>query len=115
MQGKRRITKAYRNARSLVATMGRSRGSARPCIEACLKHFNVYKNADDAAAAGWTLAAIQEQLGERNLYGDVGSRRSSMRLRDIMIAAFVSLCASRGQTDRESGRNRLPLPARRWF
>jgi len=80
MQGKRRIAKAYQNARSLVATMGRGRSSARPCIEACLKHFNVHKNADDAAAAGWTLAAIQEQLGERNLYG----RR---RLKEIADAA----------------------------
>lgn len=67
--GKQRIAKAYHDARLLIATIDRDRGSARPRIEACLKHFNVYKNAGDAAAAGWMLAAIQERVGERDLYG----------------------------------------------
>jgi hypothetical protein len=68
-QGKLRIANAYRDARSLVATIDHDSGSARPRIEACLNHFNVCKSADDAAAAGWMLAAIQERVGERDLYG----------------------------------------------
>jgi carbamate kinase len=66
---KQRITSAYNDARSLIATIECDRGSARPRIEACLKHFNIYKNAGDVAAAGWMLAAIEERVGERNLYG----------------------------------------------
>lgn len=69
VQGKRRIAKAYQDARSLVATIDRDRGSARPRIEACLKHFKIHKNADDAVAAGWMLVAIQERVSERDLYG----------------------------------------------
>lgn len=68
-QGKRHIAKAYQEARALVVTIDRDRGSARPRIEACLKHFNIHKNADDEAAAGWMLAAIQERVSERDLYG----------------------------------------------
>jgi hypothetical protein len=68
-QGKGQIAKAYQEARALVATIDRDRGSARPRIEACLKRFNIHKNADDEAAAGWMLAAIQERVSERNLYG----------------------------------------------
>ncbi|MCZ7448137.1 hypothetical protein [Rhizobium rhizogenes] len=68
-QGKQRMAKAYHDARSLMATMDRHRGSARPPVEACLEHFNLHKNADNAAAAGWMLAAIQERVSERNLYG----------------------------------------------
>ncbi|MCZ7448353.1 hypothetical protein [Rhizobium rhizogenes] len=68
-QGKQRIANAYHDGRSLIATIDRDHGSARPRIEACLAHFNLYKNADNAAAAGWMLAAIQERVGERDLYG----------------------------------------------
>ncbi len=68
-QGKQYIAKNYRNARSLVATIDRDRGSVRPRIEACLEQFNTYKKAGDAASAGWMLAAIQERVSERNLYG----------------------------------------------
>lgn len=64
-----RIAKACREARSLIATIDHDRSSARPRIEACLKHFNIHKNADDAAAAGWMIAAIQERVSERDLYG----------------------------------------------
>lgn len=69
LQGKQQIAKAYQDARSLVATIDRDHGSARPRIEACLRHFNIHKNVDDEAAAGWMLAAIQERVTERDLYG----------------------------------------------
>jgi len=69
VQGKLRIANAYRDARSLIETIDHDCGSARPRVEACLKQFNAYKNADDEAAAGWMLAAIQERVGERNLFG----------------------------------------------
>ncbi|TWB46403.1 hypothetical protein FBZ98_11251 [Rhizobium sp. ERR 922] len=83
-QGKRRIARTYQDARSLVATIDRDRGSARPRIGACLNHFNIHKNADDAAAAGWMLAAIEERVGERDLYG----RR---RLKEIVDTAVHEL------------------------
>ncbi|WP_411906551.1 hypothetical protein [Rhizobium mayense] len=86
-QGKRRIARTYQNARSLVATIDRDRGSARPRIEACLKHFNVHKNADDEAAAGWMLAAIEERVGERDLYG-------WRRLKEIVDTAVHELLLS---------------------
>ncbi|GES53612.1 hypothetical protein Rhsp01_62610 [Rhizobium sp. NBRC 114257] len=87
VQGKRQIAKAYREARALVATIDRDRGSARPRIEACLKHFNMHKNVDDQAAAGWMLAAIQERVSERNLYG-------WRRLAEIVDAAVQELLLS---------------------
>jgi hypothetical protein len=68
-QGKQHIAKNYRNARSLMATIDRDRGSLGPRIEVCLKQFHAYKKAGDAASAGWMLAAIQERVSERNLYG----------------------------------------------
>lgn len=68
-QGKPHIANAYRNARSLVATIDRDCGSARPRIEACIERFNIYKNAGDAASAGWMLAAVQERVGEHDVYG----------------------------------------------
>ncbi len=77
VEGKRRIAKTYREARSLIATIDHDRGSACPRIEACLKHFNSHKNADDAVAAGWMIAAIQERVSERDLYG--WRRKSWMR------------------------------------
>ncbi|NKJ39334.1 hypothetical protein [Rhizobium sp. SG570] len=52
-----------------MVTIDRDCGSARPRIEACLARFNIHKNADDEAAAGWMLAAIQERVSERNLCG----------------------------------------------
>ncbi len=69
VQGKQRTARAYHDARSLIATIDRDPGSARPRVEACLRHFNLYKNADNAAAAGWVLVAIQERVSERDLYG----------------------------------------------
>ncbi|WP_312862948.1 hypothetical protein [Rhizobium sp. P28RR-XV] len=66
---KRRIAKAYRDARSLIEATDRDRGSARPGIAACLKQFNICKSAGDAASAGWMLATIQERVAERDLYG----------------------------------------------
>ncbi len=86
-QGKRQIAKAYQEARALVATIDRDRGSARPRIEACLKHFNIHKNADDQAAVGWMLAAIQERVSERNLYG-------WRRLKEIVDTAVNELLLS---------------------
>ena len=66
--GRQRIANAYHDARSLVATIALDdEGSARPRIVACFERFNVYKTADDVAAAGWMLSAIQERLGERDL------------------------------------------------
>lgn len=87
VQGKRQTAKAYQEARELVATIDRNSGSARPRIEACLKHFNMHKNADDQAAAGWMLAAIQERVSERNLYG-------WRRLKEIVDAAVQELLLS---------------------
>ena len=67
---KQRIANAYQDARSLVATIGLDgEGSARPRIVACFERFNVYKTADDVAAAGWILTAIQERVAERDLPG----------------------------------------------
>ena len=68
--GKQRIANAYQDARSLVATIGLDdEGSARPRIVACFERFNAYKAADDVAAAGWILTAIQERVAERDLPG----------------------------------------------
>ena len=65
---KQRIANAYQDARSLVATIGLDgEGSARPRIVACFERFNAYKAADDVAAAGWMLTAIQERVAERDL------------------------------------------------
>ncbi len=91
-QGKRHIAKAYQEARALVATIDRDRGSARPRIEACLMHFNVYRNADNEAAAGWMLAAIQERVRERNLYG-------WRRLKEIVDTAVHELLLSEQLSD----------------
>lgn len=70
VQDKQRIATAYRDARALVAAIGLDdEGSARPRIVACFERFNAYKAADDVAAAGWMLTAIQERVAERNLPG----------------------------------------------
>jgi len=67
---KQRIANAYQDARSLVAMIGLDdEGSARPRIVACFERFNAYKTADDVAAAGWILTAIQERVAERDLPG----------------------------------------------
>ncbi|WP_333718247.1 hypothetical protein [Agrobacterium tumefaciens] len=67
---KQRIANAYQDARSLVATIGRDdEGTARPRIVACFERFDAYKAANDVAAAGWMLTAIQERVAERNLPG----------------------------------------------
>ncbi len=67
---KQRIANAYQDARSLVTTIGLDgEGSARPRIVACFERFNAYKAADDVAAAGWILTAIQERVAERDLPG----------------------------------------------
>ena len=87
VHGKRRTARAYQEARSLIATIDRDGGSARPCIEACLKRFNVQKSADDAVAAGWMLAVIQERVSERDLYG-------WRRLKEIVDAAVHELLSS---------------------
>lgn len=68
-EDKQRIANAYQDARSLVATIGLDdEGSARPRIVTCFERFNAYK-ADDVAAAGWMLTAIQERVAERDLPG----------------------------------------------
>lgn len=70
VRDKQRIATAYRDARSLVAAIGLDDdGSARPRIVACFEQFDAYKAADDVAAAGWMLTAIQERVAERNLPG----------------------------------------------
>ena len=68
-EGKKCIAAAYRDARSLVATIDLDSGSARPRIVACLKQADTYKDAGDLAAAGWMLTAIQERVAEGDLYG----------------------------------------------
>ena len=87
VEGKHHIAKTYRDARSLIATIDLDHGSARPRIEACLKHFNVHKNVDDTAAAGWMIAAIQERVSERDLYG-------WRRLKEIVDTAVHELLLS---------------------
>ncbi len=87
VEGKQHTAKTYRDAQSLIATIDRDHGSARPRIEACLKHFNMHKNADDAAAAGWMIAAIEERVSERDLYG-------WCRLTEIVDAAVHELLLS---------------------
>lgn len=70
VEDKQRIANAYQDARSLVATIGLDdEGSARPRILACFERFNAYKEADDVAAAGWMLTAIQERVAACDLYG----------------------------------------------
>ncbi|WP_349963364.1 hypothetical protein [Rhizobium sp. ZPR3] len=86
-QDKQRITNAYRDAQSLMAGLDLDGRSARPRIEACLERFNIYKNDDDVAAAGWMLTAIQERVAERNLYG-------WRKLQDIVDAAVNELLLS---------------------
>ncbi|MCF8476332.1 MAG: hypothetical protein K9G60_04830 [Pseudolabrys sp.] len=67
---KQRIANAYQDARSLVAMIGPDdKGSARPRIVACIERFRAYEAADDCAAAGWILTAMQERVAERNLPG----------------------------------------------
>ena len=87
VEGKQHIAKTYREARSLIATIDRDRGSARPRIEACLKYFDSHKNADNAAAAGWMIAAIEERVSERDLYG-------WRRLKEIVDAAVHELLSA---------------------
>lgn len=61
--------------------------AARPHSEACLRRFNMDKNADDQAAAGWMLAAIEERVSERDLYG-------WRRLKEIVDTAVQELLLS---------------------
>lgn len=62
-----RIANAYAEAQELVASIKISNGDARPRIVACFEPFDAYKAADDVAAAGWMLTALQQRIGERNL------------------------------------------------
>lgn len=69
-EGKQRIANAYRDACCLVASIGLGgEGSARPRIAACIERFRDYRAADDIAAAGWMLKAIQERATEHDLEG----------------------------------------------
>lgn len=70
VQDKQRIAAAYGDACSLVSAIGLDdEGSARPRIVACFERFNACKAANDVAAAGWMLTAIQERVAERDLPG----------------------------------------------
>ena len=61
-----RIADAYWEAQELVASIDLdSDGSARPRIIACFGQFNTYKAANDVAAAGWMLMAIQQRIYEQ--------------------------------------------------
>nr|WP_200985076.1 hypothetical protein [Rhizobium rhizogenes]QCL09125.1 hypothetical protein pC5.7b_258 [Rhizobium rhizogenes]QCL09507.1 hypothetical protein pC5.8a_15 [Rhizobium rhizogenes]QCL10152.1 hypothetical protein pC6.5b_257 [Rhizobium rhizogenes] len=86
-QGRQRIANAYHDACSLAMVIDCDGGSAGPRIEACLKHFNIHKDADDVASAGWMLAAIEERVSERNLYG-------WRKLEEIVNAAVHELLLS---------------------
>jgi hypothetical protein len=67
---RQRIADAYQDARTLVATIELDdKGSARPRIVACFERFRAYKAADDVAAAGWILTAMQERVAEGDLPG----------------------------------------------
>jgi len=65
--GRLRVANAYRDARSLMASMGPKGTPARPRIVACFERFNTYSAADDVSAAAWMLTAIQERLAEHDL------------------------------------------------
>jgi hypothetical protein len=65
--GRQRVANAYRDARSLMASMGPKGTPALPRIVACFERFNAYLAADDVPAAAWMLTAIQERLAERDL------------------------------------------------
>ncbi len=62
-----RIADAYEEAMELVASIDLENGSARSRIIACFARHNTCKSANDAAAAGWMLAALQQRVYERNL------------------------------------------------
>lgn len=64
-----RIALAYQEAQTLVASIPLDNGDARPRITACFEHYETYRAADDIAAAGWMLTAIETRLRERNLEG----------------------------------------------
>lgn len=64
---RRRIAQGFLDAKQLIATDYRDEPRARPAVEACLREFATLKDANDFAAAGWMMAAIQERLTEQDL------------------------------------------------
>ncbi len=65
---RQRIADAYAEAQALAAGIEID-GDARPRIVACFERCNVFRAANDAAAAGWMLTALQERLAEKDLVG----------------------------------------------
>lgn len=63
------IALAYQEAQTLIASIPLDNGDADPRIAACLGRFNALQAADDIAATGWMLTAIETRLRERNLEG----------------------------------------------
>ncbi|WP_189362956.1 hypothetical protein [Mesorhizobium sp. M4A.F.Ca.ET.022.05.2.1] len=66
-EDRQRIALAYREAQTLVASIPKNSGDARPRIAACIKRSDTYRAVDDIACVGWTLTAIEERVDERNL------------------------------------------------
>lgn len=64
-----RIAAAYREAQCVVAGIEPERDSRRPRILACFARFTPLQDAEDKAACGWMLAAIQERVMEHDLPG----------------------------------------------
>lgn len=66
---RKRIAAAYDEAQTFTAGIALAEGSARPRIVACFKRVNAYQAAEDVAAAGWMLTALQERIAEQDLAG----------------------------------------------
>ncbi|WP_246749939.1 hypothetical protein [Mesorhizobium caraganae] len=66
-EDRQRIALAYQEAQTLVASIPKDSGDARPRIAACIKRSDTYRAVDDIACVGWMLTAIEERVDERNL------------------------------------------------
>ncbi|RWO61963.1 MAG: hypothetical protein EOS17_32770 [Mesorhizobium sp.] len=66
-EDRQRIALAYQDAQTLVFSIPRDSGDARPRIAACFKRSDTYRAVDDIACVGWMLTAVEERVDERNL------------------------------------------------
>lgn len=65
---RRRIAEAYSDAQDTVSVIALDdKGSHRPRILACFRRFDELKEANDPAATGWMLTALQERISEGDL------------------------------------------------
>ena len=61
------IALAYWEAKTLVASIPKDNGDARPRIVTCFARSDAYRAVEDIACVGWILTAIQERVNERDL------------------------------------------------